>query len=242
MLKIAVVDDSAVYLASISKMVSDIFEENNISFELTKFSLGNDFLSSNEKENYTVVFLDIILPDVRGFDVIEKLRETRSNTFVIFITTENSLVYEGYDYRPFNFVVKADEDLMKNRLQQIVKKLLRHIKQFQLITLELPHGERIEIESNQIVYISSDKNYLTYHIKNIKPVFIRQKISEAEAQLSEYGFFRVHKKYIINWNNVHEINLDFFEVIMTTGDKIPFNNSLRKSIEQEYLLYLRSLR
>jgi len=242
MLKIAVVDDNDLYLDLITTLVKSIFDEHSVSFEISKFSLGYKFLQSNAEKEYDVVFLDIMLPDIQGFDVVDKLRENRDNVFVIFITTEDGLVYKGYDYRPFNFVVKESEDLMKNRLCQIIKKLLKHIMRFQIITLELPRGEKKEIELNKIVYISSDKNYLTYHIKDSESVYLRQKISDIEADFSEYGFFRIHKKYIINWCNVKCIDVNKFEITMTTGEIIPFIKSLKKRIEQEYLLYLRSLR
>jgi DNA-binding LytR/AlgR family response regulator len=242
MLKVAVVDDNEIYLDLISNLVKKIFEENNISFSISKFSLGNDFLLSNNSKKYDVVFLDIMLPDIQGFEIVDKLHEIQSNVFVIFITTEDGLVYKGYDYRPFNFIVKESGESMESRLRQVIKKLLQHIKRFQIITLELPRGTKLDIELNQIVYISSDKNYLVYHIKNDEPIYLRQKISEAEIRFSVHGFFRVHKKHIINWSNVRKINLDDFEIVMSTGDKIPFNKPLRKKIEQEYLLYLRSLR
>jgi two-component system LytT family response regulator len=242
MLKVAVVDDNEVYLDLITKYVGNIFAENSVSFELFKFTLGNEFLLSNDKEKFNVVFLDIMLPDTQGFDVVDKLNENQNNIFVIFITTEEGLVYKGYDYRPFNFVVKESGSSMESRLRQVIKKLIQHIRRFQVITLELPRGEKKEIELSQIVCISSDKNYLNYSIKNSSPVFLRQKMSEIETAFSGHGFFRVHKKHLINWCNVKKINLDDFEIVMTTGDKIPFNKTLKKKIEQEYLLYLRSLR
>jgi len=242
MLKIAVVDDNEVYLNLITELIKGIFKENNISFEISKFSLGGDFLMSNATEKFNVVFLDIMLPDMQGFDVVDKLNETQSNIFVIFITTEEGLVYKGYDYRPFNFVVKEEDSSMETRLRQIIQKLLKHLSRFQIITLELPRGIKKEIELNQIVYISSDKNYLIYCIKNSEPVYLRQKISDIEIAFSEFGFFRVHKKHLINWGNVQKIHLDDFEIVMSTGDKIPFNKLLKNKIEQEYLLYLRSLR
>ena len=95
-MQIAVCDDEKVYLDCLSRKIKACFKEFEIEISLDKYLNAVSFLEQHEQNPYDVVFLD----------VANRIRNLSEKTIIIFITTENHLVYESFDYRPFNFIPK----------------------------------------------------------------------------------------------------------------------------------------
>ena len=61
-----------------------------------------------------------------GFDVAKQMREISKDTYLIFITTESSLVYDSFDFQPFYFIPKGKPQVFEERLRHVAGKLALH--------------------------------------------------------------------------------------------------------------------
>ena len=100
-MKVAVCDDNKSMLDFISKQISKDLEDNGITCEISSFLNGKEFITQHEKTQFDIVFLDIKMSDIDGFTVAKELRNSSDNTQIIFVTTEDVLVYDSFNYQPF---------------------------------------------------------------------------------------------------------------------------------------------
>lgn len=183
------------------------------------------------------------MPNITGFDVARELREQSSRCFIIFITNHSELVYESMDFQPFNFIRKNCSISVEESTDNIVKKLIRHMKQNEKIILEDDISGRNAVYIKDIVYIESDKHYVNYHVLNKSmPIKMRGNISDIAKDFSSYDFIRIHKRYILNLRFLSDIDGTRNEVALEEiHTRLPMSKNYKKEVDEKYTLFLRSM-
>ena len=103
---------STVLVVDDEKEIADFIELylKNENYNVHKFYNGKDALACVEHENIDLAILDVMLPDIDGFEVLQKIRE-KYNFPVIMLTAKteymdkiNGLMLGADDYmaKPFN--------------------------------------------------------------------------------------------------------------------------------------------
>ena len=145
MINVAVCDDNKAFLELMCSTVREMLKESGISAMVTDYLSGSVFLEHHKQEPFDVVFLDIVMPNKDGFEIAKEIRKISENTYIIFVTTQDGLVYDSLDFRPFHFVPKptlSSFELFKGRLYHVVEKLAAHISARRAVYLEMAFGER----------------------------------------------------------------------------------------------------
>lgn len=249
MIRAAICDDENTMLDYLYEQISKEFEKQNADVHIDKFTSGNVFLNEHKAEPYDVVFLDIRMPDISGFDVAVELRKLSENVYIIFITTENALVYDSFSFQPFDFIPKTmpseksnDENkkaFLEQHISSAIERLIPRFALNQQICLELSHGEKTFVLPSDIRLIRSIGNYVEYSILDRGIVKQRKKLDDVEAELNKQLFLRVHKSYIINMKFVKKISFSKSTIIMDDDSLITISKSQRKQAEEVYVKYLR---
>ena len=242
MIRIALCDDDKEFLQKFSEIISKEFTTYTDDFEIKSYTDGVTLINEHRCKAFDIIFLDIDMPEISGFDVAKKIREDFSNCFIIFITSHSELVYESMDFQPFNFIRKNCNISLKEKISEIVSKLMRHIKQSTKIILEDDISGRCVVYFREIAYIESNKHYIYYHIVNKEnPIKIRGSINECEEKYSSFDFVRIHKKYLANLRLISDINNRNDEILIDSiKTKLPMSKNYKKNIKEKYLNYLRS--
>jgi len=241
-MRIAVCDDNSVMLDTLTDIVEREFTRGGGEYGLTKFRSGGDLLKSHSAAPFDVLFLDICMPDVDGFEVAKAVRKTSDKVFIIFITNKEELIYDSFDFRPFNFVKKESGSLTERRIAAIIKKLLRHRKQYDDLTLEPAFAEKRVVSVKDIIYISSDKNYLEYILTDAKNCKVRGTLREAEERFLKCDFVKIHKSFLVNMRHIEKISYTDCKITLTNGNVVYMGKTYKKSIDESYTSYQRSLR
>ncbi len=218
-----VVDDSAVQRTTITKLVN----------ESTLLHLIEDFSNALEAKicmNNNVVdliFLDIEMPLINGFDFLDGLK---TKPQIIFITSKADYALKAFDYEATDFLQKP---IAKERFTKAIKKAFElHALRNEIIEEQ---GESILIKSNLKklkVYLSQIKWIEAYgdYIKVVTDEEIHMVLSTMKAfknELPVEKFVRVHKSYIINIDKVQKFNSKFAEIGTT---KIPLSRNMKEEI------------
>jgi DNA-binding LytR/AlgR family response regulator len=242
MIRIAICDDEIKTLEFISKNVNLELKNLDVKSTILEFQDGNILLEEHRKNPFEVVFLDIHMPKISGFEIAKALREESNDVFIIFITSKEELVYDSFDFQPFNFIKKEEPEKFIKKLEKIISKLFIHIKQSGTVILEMPFNEKKAVRIKDIIYIKSDKNYLEYFLKNTTNIRIRCKMTDVEEQFNEYHFIRVHNRYIVNMNHIRDLDYPNNELCLTNKEVIEISRKYKTAFNEKYTLYLRSLR
>ena len=182
-----------------------------------------------------LVFLDIQMKDGTGFDLLQKLPNIDFK--VIFVTAYDHYALQAFRFSAVDYLLKpVNPEQLKEAVTR-AGKLVREDFNKQMKVLEenlrpaanrnkkiiLRTAESIHLlEVGSIICCDSDSSYTTVHTVEGDKVIVSRTLKEFEEMLTECGFYRVHKSYLINL--VHIKRFDRQEggyIILTNGLKIP---------------------
>ncbi|TXD49074.1 LytR/AlgR family response regulator transcription factor [Polaribacter sp. IC073] len=195
-----------------------------------------------QKKEPDMLFLDIMLGDGTGFDILEIFPNLNSK--IIFVTASDAYAIKAFKFAAIDYILKpySDDDLAnaiekaKNQLQP-ENAQLSVLKQAIItpnVTLEkisLHTSEKIIVASiSNIIRCKSDNNYTTFYFKNNEKLLVSKTLKFYADLLKEVGFLRVHQSHLINTKYIKEfIKSDGGYLILTDNSNVPV--SVRKRNE-----------
>lgn len=243
MIRVAVCDDEPFILEQMYNIINDTFRENNFSCEISGFQSGTEMLNVHNKYPFDIIFLDILMPDRNGFDVAKDIRNISDKTLLLFVTSQDELVYDSFNYNPFYFLRKGDNNTFSQSLSDTVQKIADFICRNQMISLQLNAGEFQTVCLQDIIFISSNRNFTYYHLTSGEYIPVRESMNTAEEKLKASGFIRIHKQYIVNMNKIRKLTVSrYSEVILSTSQSLPVGRKYRESVSLKYKEYMRIIR
>ena len=191
---------------------------------------ANDFIANN---NVDLMFLDIQMPNLSGIDFLKSIKNP---PLTILTTAYPQFALESYDLDIVDYLVKPI------RIERFIKAVNKAQEIF-----EYKKSEKTGKERKDYVYIKSDRKYIKldfskiFYIEGLKDYVIvyvndnkyitAMNIKTIYNQLPSEIFFRVSKSYIININNITEIDNDFVKV---NNKEIPIG----RTYKEEFLNYI----
>lgn len=188
------------------------------------------------EEGPDLLFLDISMPGMNGFELLESL--TYKDADVIFTTAYDEYALEGFKHGAVHYLVKPIEasDLVES-VQRVKRRRAEKKQQTPVsaaLTPKIPVSslngvELIEVE--QIIRCESDGNYTTIVLPQRK-ITVSKTLKEIEKQLVEYpNFFRLHNSHLVNLNHVSKyIRGEGGSVILTNSEEIGVSRSKKMEL------------
>lgn len=242
MVRVALCEDNKVFLEILRRMVEERFEQCNVANRITDYMSGAVFLEHHKKEPFDIVFMDIFMPDMNGFEVAKEIRKKSEKTYIIFVTTERSLVYDVFDFEAFDFVPKDSRELLESKLTRVIKRLSEHLSAHMKICLDISFGEKKYIEPCEIVWVQSQGNYVDYVLISGEKLHIRGTIDSVLKILSPRLFVRIHNRNIVNMMHIIRIDYPNNEVIMRDGQRINISRKYKNELDMIYTKFNRDFR
>ena len=200
------------------------------------------------EEKPDVVFLDIQMPEMDGFTMIEQLENRDFN--LIFTTAHDEFALRAIKVSAIDYLLKpVDKDELLASMEKIKKSqnggLLENKLQLLLSNLN-DNNDKINIsadgkvyllERDDVVMLKSDKSYTTIYLKSEQEILVSKTLKEVEKKFNFPQFYRVHNSYLINLNHVKEYLKGLGgELIMTNG--LTASISRNRKVELFKRLYL----
>jgi len=192
-----------------------------------------------------LLFLDIEMPNLNGFQLLEKLLPFKPA--VIFITAYNQYAIKAFKYNALDYLVKP---VLATDLMEAVAKAsnpANHPSDMQLKQAQQQMvGEPITkiavstqsgvsfITLSQIMYVEASSNYSLFIMDDCTKFTVSKTLKEVQELLEEGNFFRIHRQFIINLNKVK--HFDRFEFTLTLDDKtrLPVSRSQKDKLLERY--------
>ena len=223
MLKIAVCDDDIVIAYAVKRLIKEISKDN----EVYIFDSGNEFLKSDEKWN--VVFLDIEMSGIDGFETAERLLKKQPECIFSFVTTHAELAIEGYDYQPFRYILKeAPDSVIDRKIKETIEEYYKRNKAI-LISYK---GIQRNININDIKYIEITGHKLQINLDG-EILIWNKSINEIEKEFEKYGFIRCHRSFMASLKEIKQFAGK--EIILKDKTIIPVGRLYKKQTEEAYL-------
>ena len=209
-------------------------------------SSGTEALEAIDTLRPQLLFLDIEMPGMNGFELLEKCNETSFS--VIFTTAYNEYAIKAIRHSALDYLLKPVD---KNELIQAVSKAKKqsnrdsgNIEKLMMLVREKQSpdpvalstlGGLIVINTDDLLYCESDGPYTNFIFIENKPILISKTLKEVEEVLTSRNFLRVHNSFLINMKYVQKYhNGNGGDVVMTNGKIIPVSRT-KKAFFLEHL-------
>lgn len=193
-----------------------------------------------------LVFLDIEMPKMNGFDMLEKFDKLFFE--VVFCTAYDQFAIKAFKYSALNYLLKpVDPDDLKATIQRINEKkstpsreqfdlLLQNMKQREKSTpqrIALTTGDGlIFVPTADIIYCEAESNYTNVVLTGGKKILVSKVLKEIDEVLSGPDFYRVHSSFLININRIKKLVRGDGGYIVMDNDA---NVSISRSKRQEFM-------
>lgn len=203
---------------------------------------GVEVLAALDTLRPDVVFLDIQMPGLSGFDVIRERTPDRMPA-VIFLTAYDQFALKAFDAQALDYLVKpvttARFTATMKRLTKQLRGSMRRTEREQAIVVSTARGALV-IPLREIDWIESADNYARIRTGN-RSYLLRESLGMLEERISSSGFVRAHRRALVRVDAVQRLTTNDNGVcvaILSSGARIPVSRRRRAS----FLRALRSTR
>ena len=213
MIKAILIDDEVNCLDTLNMLLSDHCPDVQV---IEQCVLAKKGLEAIEKLKPDLVFLDIEMPVMNGFELLEQL--SNISFPIIFTTSYDQYAIKAIRFSALDYLLKPiDPKELISAVQKVQEE--RHLpmaEQFQILLnqiqgkgggfskIAVPTAEGFElIYAEQIICCEANDNYTHFFLKNKNKIIACRTLKEIEEQLQGFPFFvRVHNSYLVNLNEV----------------------------------------
>ncbi|WP_299667594.1 LytTR family DNA-binding domain-containing protein [uncultured Polaribacter sp.] len=239
------------------KTTAILVEDNRLALEMLKNDIVNNhkeiaiignaksvveaakLLRKNQPD---ILFLDIMLGDGTGFDLLEIFPDLKSK--IIFVTASDAYAIKAFKFAAIDYILKpySEEDL-SNAIEKAQSQLQPEKEQLQVLkqAIKTPNTklEKISLHTlekiivaniSDIIRCKSDNNYTTFYFKNTDKILVSKTLKFYADLLKEVGFLRVHQSHLVNIKYIKEyIKSDGGYLMLTDNSNVPVSS--RKKAE-----------
>lgn len=204
-----------------------------------QFTDSTDGLRAIQTLRPGLVFLDIEMPIMNGFQLLERVGDI--NFHIVFVTA-----YDQYAVRAFRFsaldyllkpidtvdliaTVRRAENTARINPQQL--ELMRQYYPAGPVSkassppgrIALPHASgMVFVDTKQIVYCEADSNYTRFHLENGEVYMVSKTLGDVQNVLETRDFVRVHRQYMVNLDHIQKlVKGEGTYLLLTNGVSIP---------------------
>jgi two-component system LytT family response regulator len=188
-----------------------------------------------------VLFLDIEMPGLSGFEVLDQLRPAPFS--VVFTTAYNQYAVRAFKYSAVDYLLKpiSRQEVLHTAARLQETRQLLHSSQYDLLRQAYPATsapERIALTTSEglqivavadIMYCESEGPYTHVHFWPKGRLLVSRTLKEADEVLTPCGFMRVHHSFLVNLRYVERyIRGEGGEMVMKNGAHVPLARSKKQ--------------
>ncbi|HEY2727616.1 MAG TPA: LytTR family DNA-binding domain-containing protein, partial [Parafilimonas sp.] len=205
-IKVAILDDENSNIEILKKILQDA---NNVEVIWTANNI-QDGRKNIEEQHVDVIFMDIKMPPHTSFELLEEISEPKFE--VIFVTAYQEYAVQALKMAAMDYILKpfkasdilAALDKVRNKQNKFgeIAGLMKNYfntmpDNFSKIVVHVADGYDI-VDINDIMYIEALDSYSKLKLKGNQSYVASKSLKDFEELLTEKGFYRIHKSYLIN--------------------------------------------
>jgi two-component system LytT family response regulator len=207
---------------------------------------GKDAIKAIHATSPDIVFLDIDMPYINGFDLLEMVHDVEFE--VIFTTAYDQYAIQAFRISAVDYLLKPiDTNALKDAVEKVrilrgkghnskqISFLIQQIKDLEnnsVRKIALPTFDGLEfVHMDDIIYCQSDGAYSTVYFTDGNKLYISKTLRYLEDALCTFHFFRVHNSYIVNLNHVKKYSkTDGGLLVLSNGEKVRVSRSKKDEL------------
>lgn len=234
MIRIALVENDSKDMASLREAIKNYLEINNLSdCEISEFNNALSFLDN--KTNFDLAFLDILMPNMNGMDLAKKIRESNDMMLIVFVTNLMNYAIKGYEVNAIDYIVKP---VNKDHLFKTMDKALKAISSIEKVMITLKNKSSVKVvDSNDVAYLEVSSHLITYHFMGGETFEVWGTLKEEMEKLNANEYIRINNSQV-----VHIKLITFFDAnkVNISKETLYFSRSYKKDAYNAILDYFSS--
>ncbi|MDB5239948.1 MAG: DNA-binding response regulator [Spirosoma sp.] len=243
MLKALIIDDEPDCVQLLALQLAEHCPQVQVLSQLTNPEEG---LQAIHNLTPDVVFLDVEMPRMNGFQLLEKLDDISFS--LIFVTAYNEFALRAFRFSALDYLLKP---LSIPHLVEAVRKAEKRQRidqrQLDLLRYQLKEGQYpskiavpfqagvVFVELKELVYCEADSNYTKLFLSNGKNYLLSRTLREVQEVLEERNFLRVHRQYLINLDHIKTYHKGDGSYLVMTGEvSIPVARNQKDRLVQKF--------
>ncbi|MDQ6758024.1 MAG: LytTR family DNA-binding domain-containing protein [Bacteroidota bacterium] len=195
-----------------------------------------------------IVFLDIEMPVMNGFQLLEKTGNI--NFHIVFVTAYDKFAVKAFRFSALDYLLKPIDakDLVaavgkafnkqwpgKEQLN-LLKQQLHEGEKFHPDKIALPYQNGVTfVDINSIIYCASDNNYTRFHLEKSQQCTVAKTLGDIQEVLEERNFLRVHRQYLVNLNHIKKyVRGEGNYLVMTNDESIPVARNQKERLVEKF--------
>ena len=195
-----------------------------------------------------LLFLDIRMPDMDGFDVLGALTNCHLSSLpqIIFTTAYDQYAVKAFEYNAVDYLLKP---FTQDRLNASIDRLRKRVADskaglngrsdsseggFKTRIVFKSRGRILFLPVEDIRWIGAEENYVRIST-DTESHLLRETMARLETSLDPEVFLRVHRSFIVNMRYVKEVKSDAdgeSVVVLTSGGRVPMSRGYRTRIQK----------
>jgi two-component system LytT family response regulator len=213
MIKAIIIDDEMHCRKTLGMLLKEYCPDVQVVEQCSDAETGLEAIGKYKPD---IVFLDIEMPHMNGFEMLEQFSEIPFA--VIFTTGYDQYAIKAFRFSALDYLLKPIEpkELITATHKVQTQKQLPVAEQFQMLLKKVNNKENVFpkipvptsngyelIPVEQVLFCEAKDNYTYFNLKNKKKIIACRMLKDVEEQLNDFPFFvRVHHSYIVNINEV----------------------------------------
>jgi two-component system, LytTR family, response regulator len=212
---------------------------------------GKSAIALIQREQPDLVFLDIQMPEVDGFGVVEELQKQGVLPLTIFVTAYDRYAMRAFEVHALDYLLKpVNRERLGEALDHARKQLMHPSEaMFQKRVLAMlgdldarqhapdrivvkSDGEIVCLKPNEIDWVESAGNYACLHVGSVTHI-LRETITALENRLGARQFLRVHRSTLVNVDRIKTLKPSLYgdySILLRDGTKLTLSRGFRESV------------
>jgi len=196
--KILIVDDEELARARLFRMLGTLEYIN-----IVEAKDANEAIELFKNDTFDIVFLDINMPGTSGLEIGYELKYINPDINIIFQTAYEEHALKAFDIGAVSYLVKPYSiEQLQDSLERVKIRKAEVNQEYRILS---KYGDSyVLLKPEEIHYVKADLSEVMIRTKNGFSYYA-QKISDLYERLESFGFIRIHRSYLININEIKEI-------------------------------------
>lgn len=245
MLKVVIIDDEPDCVKLLALQLKMYCPQVEVVAECTESAEGLSKITALLPD---MVFLDIEMPVMNGFQLLEKIGHI--NFSLVFVTAYDQFAVKAFRFSALDYLLKPiDGKDLKAAVEKAEYRRFPDKHQLNLLKQQLHGGEKLFpnkialpfqngvtfVEIKTVIYCESDNNYTRFNMIDGHQHTVAKTLGDIQEVLEERNFLRVHRQYLVNLDHIKKyVRVDGNYLILTNDKNIPVARNRKERLIKKF--------
>lgn len=239
-MNICICDDDKSFCDELYSKIYHLLTFNDygdIDFSINVFYDSKNLVEHLADRSIDILFLDISMPEIDGFDIAKLCYEQFQETKIIFVSDYEERVYYSLRFNPFRFLCK--KNYVNNLSEALNSAILTHLKSQNQLMIKTDN-KYISIRISKIAFAEKEKetNYLILHCGKNTYRF-RANVTDFLSLVAMHPFVKINSGCVVNMEHISSVENGY--VILSDGAKLGISRRQKCDVKTAYIKYMREV-